>query len=398
MPELPEDEQKRVRDAHEDYQSTVHAMLAFSAFVVHDAKDQRPNSHFGFGRRMTTSKANAVKPSSEVTPDIVAQKSEAYGVVAEVKRSLPSDRTKWQSHVSQVRKYDDDLAGWWTDDERIGDADTALLLHQSRSRAFIAVLEEERAKDAKAVGARTSVIEFNRSDERQVNYFFRLEWGEIRDAELSDRLKEGVPVPIDKVIRTFANVKFYDADPPIPSLLSLLWIDYFTPLAADTEYDQNLKAYPINVSAAVIADELQRAYGSQLLERDDRSVPFPRVNVVKRALDALVTMKLAMPVPNTTGEYRVLYRQFKEDVLQRFASMLKTPAEKVTTQTELPFAEAPSTLPAPAPQEQAPAKSAKPAKKGAEKGAKKGVTNGAKKGPKQPAAQSRTTRKKRPPN
>jgi hypothetical protein len=145
------------------------------------------------------------------------------------------------------------------------------------------------------------------------------------------------------------------------------------------------------VSAAVIADELQRAYGSQLLERDDRSVPFPRANVVRRALDALVTMKLAMPLPNTTGEYRVLYRQFKEDVLQRFASMLKTPAEKVTTQAELPFAEPPSTLPAPAPQQQAPAKPAKPAKKGA----KKDVTNGASKGAKQPAARSRTTKKKR---
>jgi hypothetical protein len=73
MPELPEDEQRKVRDAAEDYQSTVHAMLAFSAFVVHDATAQRPNSHFGFGRRMTTSKANAVTPSGTVTPDIVAQ-------------------------------------------------------------------------------------------------------------------------------------------------------------------------------------------------------------------------------------------------------------------------------------------------------------------------------------
>jgi hypothetical protein len=72
--------------------------------------------------------------------EVVAQKSEAYRVVAEVKRSLPSDRTKWRSHVAQVRKYDDDLIGWWTDDNRIGEADTALLLHQSRSRAFIAVL------------------------------------------------------------------------------------------------------------------------------------------------------------------------------------------------------------------------------------------------------------------
>lgn len=291
---------------------------------------------------MTTSKANVVKPSSDVTPDVVAQKSATYGVVAEVKRSLPLDRTKWPAHVVQLRKYDDDLAGWWTKNKRIAASDTTLLLHQSRSRAFITILEEERERDANAIGPGTCVVEFNRSDERQVNYFFRLEFGGIRDPELADRLKEGVAVPIEKVIRSFANVKFYDADPPIHSLLALLWIDYFTPLAAETEYDQNLKAFPINVSAAAIADELQRAYGSQLLEQDDRSVQFPTVKVVRKALDALVTIKLAMALPNVTGEYRVLYRQFNDDVLLRFASMLKTPAEKVVAQTELPFEEAPA--------------------------------------------------------
>jgi len=339
MPELPEDEQRRARDAAEDYQSTVHAMLAFSAFVVHDATAQRPNSHFGFGRRMTTSEANVVTPSGTVTPDIVAQKSDSYGVVAEVKRSLPSDRTKWSSHVGQIRKYDDDLTGWWTSDRRMAISDTTLLLHQTRSRAFVNVLDDERKQNAEVVGPHTSVVEFNRSDERQVNYFFRLEWGDVRDADLSGRLREGVAVPIDKVIRTFANVKFYDADPPLHSLLAFLWIDYFGPLVAAVAYDENLKAFPIDVSSAAIADELQRAYGSQLLEKDERSVEFPSAKVIRRALDALVTMKLAMSLPAGTSEYRVLYRQFNDDVLLRFASMLKTPAESVTAQTTLPFDE-----------------------------------------------------------
>jgi hypothetical protein len=340
MPELSEDEQRRVQDAAEDYQSTVHAMLAFSAFVVHDASARRPNSHFGFGRRMTTSKANVVTPSGTVTPDIVAQKSESYGVVAEVKRSLPSDRTKWAAHVAQTRKYDDDLTGWWTSDARMTTSDATLLLHQTRSRAFINVLDDERKKNVETVGPHTSVVEFNRSDERQVNFFFRLEWGEVRDADLSGRLKDGVAVPIDKVIRTFANVKFYDADPPLHSLLALLWIDYFAPLAAAVAYDENLKAFPIDVGAAAIADELQRAYGSQLLEKDDRSVEFPSTKVVRNALNALVTIKLAMALPTGIAQYRVMYRQFNDDILLRFASMLKTPAEKVTEQqATLPFNE-----------------------------------------------------------
>jgi len=342
MPERPEEEQIRVQDAVEDYQSTVHAMLAFSAFVVHDSVTKRPNSHFGFGRRMTTSKTNPVVASADVTPDIVAQKNATYGIVAEVKRSLPADRTKWSSHVVQLRKYDDDLKGWWTKGAHIAASDTTLLVHQSRSRAFVSVLEEENARDAASVGPHTSVIEFNRSDERQVNYFFRLEWGEFRDSELSARLKEGVQVPIDNVIKTFSNVKFYDADPPLHTLLLLLWIDYFGPLAAVSEYDENLKAFPITVNAYVITDELQKAYGSQLLERDERSAEFPTTHSVRKALDAFVTMRLAMGVPDAKGDYRVLYRQFREDVLQRFASMLTSPAEKVLTQGELPFVEQPA--------------------------------------------------------
>jgi len=114
-----------------------------------------------------------------------------------VKRSLPSDRTKWSAHVGQIRKYDDDLTGWWTSDGRMALSDTTLILHQTRSRAFIKVLDDERQKNADAVGPYTSVVEFSRSDERQVNYFFRLEWGDVRDADLSGRLREGVAVPAD---------------------------------------------------------------------------------------------------------------------------------------------------------------------------------------------------------
>jgi hypothetical protein len=126
-----------------------------------------------------------------------------------------------------------------------------------------------------------------------------------------------------------------------------LWIDYLAPLAADVAYDENLKAFPVDVGAAAIADELQRAYGSQLLERDDRSVEFPSARVVRKALEALVTIKLAMALPTGTAKYRVLYRQFNDDILLRFASMLNTPPEKVTEQAAFPFEQPQAAIPAP---------------------------------------------------
>ena len=93
------------------------ALLLFSALIVHDGREVREGGHFGFGRRMDTSVNNPVIPSSTVTPDLVAQKAEDFGIVAEIKRSLSSDPTTWTQHIDQIRKYDDRLKGWWTNTE-----------------------------------------------------------------------------------------------------------------------------------------------------------------------------------------------------------------------------------------------------------------------------------------
>ena len=54
----------------DDYNQTVKAILAFAAFVVHDAVARRADAEFGFGRRMETSPENQIQPSTVNTGGI----------------------------------------------------------------------------------------------------------------------------------------------------------------------------------------------------------------------------------------------------------------------------------------------------------------------------------------
>ena len=305
-------------DEVEDYEQTVRAILAFAAFVVHDGTHTRQGAVFGLGRRMHTSPRNPISPSRTVTPDLVAQKSPEYGLTAEVKKSLSKDSEHWKSHITQLRKYDDDLTGWWTEDESIGTSDAVILVHHSRSRPFTRLVRELAETKSDDIGDRSCVVEFVRSDEREPYYSFRLEFGQISDEELAARLDVAVEVPFNRVLSSFPNLKYYDSEPPLSLLLTNLWLDVFPTLAAETQRDEELKAYRVSVSVGDVAAELQRAYGSANLRADSHSVEFPKNSWVRKAFDRLVDYGLGTRPASDSDRYEVHYRRFKGDVLERF--------------------------------------------------------------------------------
>ena len=163
---------KATKNKINDYKQTVHSVLAFAAIIVHDGISQRPNSQFGFGRRMETSKDNSETPSNKITPDLVAQKSKQYGIVAEAKKALDKDQSNWNQHVKQLRKYDDDLKGWWTENEMITNSNIIMLIHHTRGRLFRDFLYKCKNEDPNSVGPNTCIVEFNESPETETYYFF----------------------------------------------------------------------------------------------------------------------------------------------------------------------------------------------------------------------------------
>ena len=324
---------KQLRNEVVDYEQTVRALLAFAALVVHDGDARRKGAQFGFGRRMSTFPQNKEHPKTDVTPDLVAQKSSLYGIVVEAKKSLSLEENQWTGVLEQLRKYDDDLVGWWTDDERVGHSDTVLLVHQSRSRRFVRFTEEQKSRQPSVFGDTSSIVEFNESPETMVYYFFRCEYGKIKDRDLSRTLENGVQVPLHRVIQTFSNIQYYDANPPLVLLLTYLWMEYFPLMREGAAYDDKKKSWRIEASVSKTAEEIQRAHGSGALYKDKRAAEFPRKGRVRETFDFLVTQKLAISPSDGSDQYLILYKPFKksDDVREHFirleaGSISKEPA------------------------------------------------------------------------
>lgn len=308
---------KETKNSINDYKQTVHSILAFAALVVHDGILQRPNSQFGFGRRMETSENNSKIPLNEITPDLVAQKSKQYGIVAEAKKALDKNQLNWDQHVEQLRKYDDNLKGWWTENEMLANSNAVMLIHQSRGRLLRDFLYNCRNKDPNSVGPNTCVVEFNESPEAETYYFFRLEFGKIKDSELMKSLYAGKQIPLDEVKKSFTNIEYYDVKPPMPLLLSRLWTNYFPTKLDEGEYDEQKQLMKIRVTVTGVTDELQKAFGSQALYQDDRSSEFPKQKWIREAFDKLISYNLASH-SSESDEYTIYLRRFQGDVIERF--------------------------------------------------------------------------------
>jgi hypothetical protein len=312
---------RQLHDDIVDYSQTVIALLAFAALITHERESVRENAEFGIGRRMTTSSMNMVKQKSDVHPDLVAQKSFSYGIVAETKKSLHRERLQWARHLERLRKYDDQLIGWWTPTEGINHSDTIMLIHQSRGRQFTDFLKEEKDRDPSTVGPTTCVVEFIHSVETEDYFFLRLEHGTIQDKELSKQLSEGTPVPLDDIMRSFPNIRYYDAPPPIVLLLEHLWTDYFPAMRSNATYDEKNKVWKIMASVSRTTEEFKKAYGSGALQKDARSVEFPTTKWIREAFDRLVKYKMAFPPSDGSDNYIIFFKPFRIDVRRRFLTL-----------------------------------------------------------------------------
>jgi len=242
--------------------------------------------------------------------------------VGEVKSGFPKDQTRWRKDLDQVVKYLDPLEGWWTVLREGGHFRVALLVHQSRSRSAADYIRRQQAEQAFPDDPHFMLVEFSRSLQVQAYIFLRQELGAAPSgSRILDRLHDGVPIPIDKVLRSFPSVKFCDARPPMPFLLKELWTDVFLAKSPGVPFHEQQKAQPITINVREITSELQLAYGSQALEHDERSAEFPKYSWIRDALEALVALKLA--IPSTEPDvYTVLFRRFREDILIKFIELL----------------------------------------------------------------------------
>jgi hypothetical protein len=266
---------------------------------------------------MDTSTNNSISKNEVVTPDGVIQRTENLGYIIEAKKSLPDNDGLWLSIVRQLQKYDDDLLGWWTDDERISTSSVILLIEISRAMAFSRYLLDLQEIEGVNFSNPFAVVEFTRADEVDQYLFIRKHRGEIAiDSDNRKRvLDDGVKVPMEKVVGTYGEKKFYDSEPVTEHTMLILWQVLFTEKKSETQYNEQERAWLIPVHLDDLKADLQRLYGSQGSE--PRGVEFPLTEWVRKAMDAFVVLNLASK-GNENKEYTVHFRRIKGDVLERF--------------------------------------------------------------------------------
>lgn len=217
--------EKVIMSEIDNYSDSIFAIVGFMNFYRYDddSRKIREDVLVFQGRRLTPSKPK--KDNGEdvayVTPDLGVLLPTNHGVLAEVKRSFPKDQKFWLGDFQQLMAYDDDLTGWPSKTQKVGNHDIVLLLHQTRAIAVNDYYEQNKAEIK--FNRPFCIVEFNRDSEGQEFFFFRTVTGAVSKKSLADRLRLGVPVPMTIYLIQYSTIKLYDAAPPLPYLLELIW-------------------------------------------------------------------------------------------------------------------------------------------------------------------------------
>jgi hypothetical protein len=312
----------RIREDADNYVNSVLAVLALVNELRWDSGKRllRSSTNYEIGRRMTTSANNTISPETQITPDFVVQESK-YGVIGEITYSLAQDEAGWLDKLKQLRKYDDDLLGWWTPTEKLPSHDIACLVQFSRMVMVSDILAKHRRKKKTDLKfeSNLAIVGFNRSSGATQEYMSLIKnFGELSDKTTSERLRKSVQVPLERLVIEYKDKKFVDFEPPMAYLLQILWENLFTSYLDECPYDEEKGYAPIPVTVDRVTDDLQKAYGFS--STGPRSPEVPKKRWIRRALDHLVVFRFATKIDE---EYTIKYRRIKRgDPITRFGKLI----------------------------------------------------------------------------
>lgn len=319
---MPKDERlRKILNEVEDYEETVIAIIAFSHEVRWDreTKQTLPNSLFMIGRRM-----GRIDPTENsehaLTPDIVIHLNNSYGIIAEVKKKFPSERSHWGKTFEQINRYDKDLIGWATPNETIENYDLALLTHITRKVDITDYYKEQYEKGRYHFRKKFTIVAFNRGGEGEESMYIEKHYGEFTDANLNERLRRVVSIPLEAVLPLY-SIKFYDSRPPIVYLLNILWMDIFPQFLSQESTENEFKKPPtIKLDVAEVTERLQRQFSH--MRDDNRQQEIPRQDWVKESMETLVRLKLAKRLSDSPSLYEIEFKTIRNP-LNSFARKIR---------------------------------------------------------------------------
>jgi hypothetical protein len=327
-----------IKKSIDNYITTVNALLCFISLTSWNSSKPTKQLFCSFGRNMTTSPQNLISPNGTITPDELIQLSTSLGIIIEVKIGLPQAKELWMDIERQLRKYDDNLIGWWTSDGIIPSWNSILLIEIARSEEF-KEYHEKLISDGVFVASNNIIgIEFCRADQYNNYIFFRTRWGNIHDSGLGEILRLGKKKDIQDAEKYYGRIKFYDSPPEPEYLLSIIWQDIFTPWHRNVEYNKTLKCYPLDITISQLVDELQRSFGSKALQQNcgihafaEREVEYPQLSWIKDSLNIL--QKLGLAKQTSDDGYKVYFKRLRTaDLIQYFSKARRKKEELAPTE------------------------------------------------------------------
>jgi hypothetical protein len=301
---------KRLLNEIDNYQLTLEGCLAFCNEACWNAQagDFVPEFIYSLGRRMKTSDRNAVSPNTDVTPDLLVQLGDAYGIVGEAKPTVRDDENRLRELRDQLEKYDDDLMGWMTDTGGIDSNDLTVLTHISNAAYledhFTTQAEEGNWNPTRAF----SIVSFSRDLQREVFIFLQKRAGSFSRDELDRRLHNGVSVPFGRLQDVY-TVMFHDTEPPVAHTMGVIWNHVLPQLPSEEQFIEAGGVRSLLVSANVdeITTMLRDQFGPPRNDERDRSIP--RREWIVHAFQALEQLGLADRHPEQEDTFIVNFRK-----------------------------------------------------------------------------------------
>lgn len=219
---------KLLREDGDNYKDTIYAIVGFVNLFIYDdmTKTMRKEILPFQGSKLyissdEVSEEKEKKNNGEfITPDIGIVLSEDYGIIGEVKSTFPKNNEHWKDDFTQLKKYDQELEGWPSPSGKVKAFDVVLLTHYSRSVAVKKYYQENAEFELIHPFA---IIEYNRFTQSKEFFSLRIQMGNISESTVNKRLEEGIPIPMNVFIKEYSRYKLYDAKPPLPYLLEVIW-------------------------------------------------------------------------------------------------------------------------------------------------------------------------------
>ena len=267
-----------------------------------------------------------------VTPDMAfesggGQGGTGYRAVGEIKSSFPQYESAVDQMVRQVRHYDSGLGGWEGEASscgggQLGDHDIVIGVRSDHAHDFAVRLPVAlRAREVE-IKSPLSIIGIIRNKNNNGNdrFLIKRSFGKISHKKTHDAFGKGWSINASEMTNGLNNTKFYDSRPPLPYVMSVLWVNVFLNLA----HGKKLKKLRMNAQVTMDVEV------GRIHRLASRLAPQSNPGCVKRAwikdsMEEFVRIGLA----ERTGidKYRIFYTIHKSRPLEWLAGMATSGAD-----------------------------------------------------------------------